>query len=116
MGIEFYLILSAVQKDIGVGMFWRLLVGTVVMLASGYAGEAGFVNPWYGFAAGMAGWLFILFEIFLGQAGREASSGDKVNEDVKQSFNTMRLIVTVGWSIYPLGYFFGYLKGGVDDN
>merc|ERR1712113_222958 len=114
--IEFYLILSAVQKDIGMGMFWRLLVGTVVMLASGYAGEAGFVNPWYGFAAGMAGWLFILFEIFLGQAGRVASTGDKVNEYVKQSFNTMRLIVTVGWSIYPLGYFFGYLKGGVDDN
>merc|ERR1711972_383095 len=107
--IEFYLILSAVQNDIGVGMFWRLLIGTVVMLASGYAGEAGFVNPWYGFAAGMAGWLFILFEIFLGQAGRVASSGDKVNEYVKQSFTTMRLIVTVGWSIYPLGYFFGYL-------
>merc|ERR1719384_2200402 len=28
----------------------------------------------------------------------------------------MRFIVTVGWSIYPLGYFFGYLMGGVDDN
>merc|ERR1712157_451136 len=30
--------------------FWRLLVGTVLMLAFGYAGEAGFVNPWLGFA------------------------------------------------------------------
>merc|ERR1712029_655145 len=29
--IEFYLILSAVQKDISVAMFWRLLVGTVFM-------------------------------------------------------------------------------------
>ena len=27
----------------------------------------------------------------------------------------MRLIVTVGWSIYPLGYLFGYLLGSVDD-
>merc|ERR1712094_91833 len=26
---------------------------------------------------------------------------------------TMRFIVSVGWSIYPLGYFFGYLMGGV---
>jgi len=26
----------------------------------------------------------------------------------------MRFIVTVGWSIYPLGYFFGYLCGAVD--
>merc|ERR1719218_413230 len=28
------------------------------------------------------------------------------------SFATMRFIVSVGWSIYPLGYFFGYLMGG----
>ena len=26
----------------------------------------------------------------------------------------MRMIVTVGWSIYPLGYFFGYLLGAVE--
>merc|ERR1712078_81757 len=30
---------------------------------------------------------------------------------VAASFKTMRFIVTVGWSIYPLGYFFGYLLG-----
>ena len=113
--IEFYLILSAVQKDIGVGMFWRLLIGTVVMLAFGYMGEAGFVSAWTGFIVGMAGWLFILAEIFVGPAGKVAATGDKVNEYVKQSFQTMRLIVTLGWSIYPLGYFFGYLKGGVSD-
>merc|ERR1711904_245454 len=34
--IEFNLILSAVQPSLGQGMFWRLLVGTVVMLAAGY--------------------------------------------------------------------------------
>ena len=26
----------------------------------------------------------------------------------------MRLIVTLGWSIYPFGYLFGYLLGAVD--
>merc|ERR1711959_350907 len=40
--IEFSLILRAVKPDISAGMFWRLLVGTVVMLAFGYAGEAKF--------------------------------------------------------------------------
>jgi bacteriorhodopsin len=109
--IEFYLILSAVQSNIGVGMFWRLLIGTVVMLVAGYCGEAQFVNPWIGFIVGMLGWAFILFEIFLGEAGSVAASGDKVNEHVKASFSSMRFIVSVGWSIYPLGYFFGYLLG-----
>merc|ERR1712194_752763 len=28
--IEFYLILSAVQPDLSLGIFWRLLIGTVV--------------------------------------------------------------------------------------
>merc|ERR1711862_974508 len=35
---------------------------------------------------------------------------------VQESFATMRLIVTAGWSIYPLGYFFGYLLGSVNDD
>merc|ERR1712170_344887 len=95
------------------GMFWRFLLGTVAMLAFGYAGETRTVDPWVGFALGMAGWGFILFEIFAGEAGQIA--GTKVSENVKASFSTMRFIVSVGWSIYPLGYFFGYLMGGVAD-
>merc|ERR1719311_40986 len=69
-----------------------------------------------GFVLGMAGWGFILFEIFMGEAGSVASSGQQMNPYVKEAFNTMRFIVTVGWSIYPLGYFFGYLQGAVDDS
>merc|ERR1711988_862703 len=111
--IEFYLILSAVKSDLSQGMFWRLLLGTVAMLAFGYAGETRTVDPWVGFALGMAGWGFILFEIFAGEAGKIAGTG--VSENVRASFATMRFIVSVGWSIYPLGYFFGYLMGGVAD-
>merc|ERR1712146_598148 len=111
--IEFYLILSAVNPSIGGMMFWRLLIGTVVMLAFGYAGEAQFVNPWIGFFVGMCGWFFILFEIFMGEAGSTASG---TNKYVAASFSTMRIIVTLGWSIYPLGYYFGYLMGSVEDS
>merc|ERR1711976_904943 len=65
-----------------------------------------------GFAGGMAGWGFILNEIFNGEAGGTAKD---CNEYIASSFNNMRMIVTVGWSIYPLGYLFGYLLGAVDD-
>ena len=51
----------------------------------------------------------------MGEGGSVAGGSD-VNEYVKSSFSTMRFIVTVGWSIYPLGYFFGYLMGAVDDS
>merc|ERR1711953_1119203 len=51
-----------------------------------------------------------------GEAGSVAASGEKVSENVKTSFATMRFIVTVGWSIYPLDYFFGYLMGSVNDD
>merc|ERR1719195_2001077 len=102
--VEFYLILSAVQPTIGAGMFWRLLLGTVAMLVAGYCGEAGFVN----------GWAFILYEIFAGEAGSIAATSEKVSDNVRESFNTMRIIVSAGWCIYPLGYFFGYLMGSVD--
>merc|ERR1712008_426137 len=81
--MEFNLILKAARKPVTPGMFWRLLLGTVAMLAFGYMGEAG----------GVAG---------------------ECSQAVKEAFNNMRFIVTVGWSIYPLGYFFGYLLGTVD--
>merc|ERR1711920_735581 len=105
--IEFYLILSAV-KAVSSGMLFRLLLGTVAMLAFGYMGEAKFIPPIIGFALGMAGWAFILFEIFAGEAGKVAAGGE-VNKYVQESFSTMRYIV-------PLGYFFGYLMGAVNDD
>merc|ERR1711957_1071528 len=93
--------------------FW-VQIGTSPIVYR-YMGEAHMVNPTMGFVVGMAGWGFILFEIFAGEAGSVAADGDKVNQYVKSSFNTMRLIVTAGWCIYPLGYFFGYLMGAVND-
>merc|ERR1711907_268195 len=113
--IEFFLILQAVKPDIGSGMFFRLLVGTVVMLLFGYMGEALIINPWVGFVVGMGGWAFILQEIFIGEGGK-AASGKDMSVAVQSAFGTMRFIVTVGWCIYPAGYFFGYLMGAVSDS
>jgi bacteriorhodopsin len=114
--IEFYLILSAVKPDLGSGMFYRLLVGTVVMLLFGYLGEAQIINAWLGFIVGICGWGFILFEIFAGEGGKVASEAREVSDAVRSAFNIMRFIVSIGWSIYPLGYFFGYLLGAVSDD
>jgi bacteriorhodopsin len=111
--IEFYLVLAAVGKA-NSGMFWRLLIGTIVMLVGGYLGEAGYINATLGFVIGMAGWFYILYEVFSGEAGKAAAKSG--NKALVTAFGAMRMIVTVGWAIYPLGYIFGYLTGGVDAN
>ena len=111
--IEFYLILVAVRKASS-GIFWRLLIGSLVMLIGGYLGEAGYINATLGFIIGMAGWVYILYEIFSGEAGKAANKSG--NKALVTAFGAMRMIVTVGWAIYPLGYVFGYLTGGVDAN
>jgi len=111
--IEFYLILVAVRKASS-GIFWRLLIGSLVMLIGGYLGEAGYINATLGFIIGMAGWVYILYEIFSGEAGKAAAKSG--NKSLVTAFSAMRMIVTVGWAIYPLGYVFGYLTGGVDAN
>jgi bacteriorhodopsin len=111
--VEFYLILVAVRK-VPVGIFWRLLIGSLVMLVGGYLGEAGYINEMLGLIIAIAGWIYILYEVFSGEAGKAvARSGNKA---LVAAFSTMRMIVTIGWAIYPLGYVFGYLTGGVDAN
>jgi bacteriorhodopsin len=109
--VEFYLILAAVGKA-NSGMFWRLLIGSLVMLVGGYLGEAGYINSTLGFIIGMAGWVYILYEIFSGESGKAAAKSG--NKALVTAFGALRMIVTVGWAIYPLGYIFGYLTGGVD--
>jgi bacteriorhodopsin len=106
---EFYLILSAIAKP-PVGIFWRLMVGIFVMLVFGYLGEAGYMGVWPAFLISMAGWFFVLNEIFLGEASR--LSATEAPESVQSAYRTMRLIVTFGWAIYPIGYALGYLGGG----
>ena len=102
--IEFYLILAAVAA-VATSLFWRLLVASLVMLVSGYLGE---VNPengamlWGLFVLGTAAWLYIIYEIFVGEASKiNAASGSEASQ---RAFRTMRIIVTFGWAIYPLGY------------
>ena len=108
--VEFFLILVAAGAAVSSGAFWRLLVGTLVMIVGGYLGEAGYISVLLGFIIGMIGWAVIIWEIFRGEASQAATT----KESVTSAFNAMRLIVLVGWAIYPLGYVFGLMMGSVD--
>ena len=102
--VEFYLMLAAIAV-VAVSVFWRLLVASIVMLVGGYLGEVGTIGYWAGFIIGMAGWIYIIYEVFAGEASQiSASKGTAAS---KKAFNALRLIVTVGWAIYPIGYVLG---------
>ena len=111
--VEFYLILAVVRK-IPNRIFWKLLIGSLVMVAGWDAGQAGHIDRILGFVIGIGGWIYVLYEIFSGEAGKAAAKSG--NKSFVTAFSILRMIVTVGWCIYPLGYVFGHLTGGVDDN
>ena len=107
--IEFYLILAAIAV-VRAALFWKLMIASLVMLVFGFLGELGAMSYWPAFAIGMAGWLYIIYEIFAGEASQiSAANGTAASQT---AFNALRLIVTVGWAIYPIGYILGAGEGG----
>ena len=107
--IEFYLILAAIAV-VRAALFWKLMIASLVMLIFGFLGELGAMSYWPAFAIGMAGWFYIIYEIFAGEASQiSAANGTAASQT---AFNALRLIVTVGWAIYPIGYILGAADGG----
>lgn len=99
--VEFYLILAAVTT-VSASLFWKLLVGSLVMLIGGYMGETEMIGRTLGFVIGMVGWAYVIYLIFFGEAANvNASSGNAASQ---MAFKTIRMIVLVGWAIYPIGY------------
>lgn len=103
--LEFYFVLQACTR-VSEGLFWRLMICSVVMLVGGYLGEIGAVSVLCGFVIGMLGWLYIVYEINMGSAS-QANKG--ASRSCQSAFNTLKVIVSIGWIIYPLGYYLVYL-------
>ena len=109
--IEFYLILAAIAV-VRAALFWRLLIASIAMLVFGYVGEVGAMNVWLAFIIGTAAWLYIIYEIFAGEASKiNAAQGTAASQ---RAFSALRIIVTFGWAIYPIGYILGYTGAGND--
>ena len=106
--VEFYLILKVVGK-VSSSVFWQLLIASVVMLVGGFLGETVDSFELIGFIIGMVGWAGVVYLIFAGGAAK--ASADGKNAAVQSAFNSMKLIVLVGWAIYPVGYVIGNLLG-----
>ena len=65
-----------------------------------------------GFIIGMVGWAAVVYLIFAGGAAK--ANTESKNAAVASAFNSMKLIVLVGWAIYPIGYIIGNLATVTD--
>ncbi len=85
-----------------IGLFWRMMVAAVLMQLARYMGEAGLLHPTLGFLIGLLLWLYVLGELYFGRLSEiNAQSG---SDPVRLGYFWLRLIVTIGWALYQLGY------------
>ncbi|PHQ29513.1 bacteriorhodopsin-like [Leeuwenhoekiella nanhaiensis] len=103
MCVEFFLILRAAGAKRS--LMWRLIILSVIMLVTGYLGEAVFRDQaWlWGLISGIA-YFIIVYDIWLGKAKQLATSA---GGNVLKAHKTLCWFVLVGWAIYPLGYMAG---------
>lgn len=103
MCVEFYLILkvAGARKS----LMWRLIFASVIMLVTGYFGEAVYRDQaaLWGLVSGIA-YFYIVYEIWFGNAKKLAVAA---GGEVLKAHKMLCWFVLVGWAIYPLGYMAG---------
>ena len=108
MCVEFYLILKAFGAKMG--LLWKMIFYSLIMLIFGYLGEAVFKSQSVLMAVlSTVGYVGILYEIWLGSAKKLANNSN--NPILQQAFSALAWFVLVGWAIYPIGYMAG-TEGG----
>ena len=103
MCLEFYLILKVAGAK--QSLLWKMIFYSVVMLVTGYVGEAVYPESavLWGTISGVA-YFAIAYEIWLGEASKLAKSA---GGNVLAAHKILCWFVLVGWAIYPLGYMMG---------
>ncbi len=103
MCVEFYLILKVAGAK--TGLMWKLIAASLVMLVTGYFGEAVFTDQaaLWGGISGLA-YFYIVYIIMFGEAKKIALNA---GEDILKTHKMLCWFVLVGWAIYPLGYMLG---------
>ena len=94
------------------GLFWRLLIASVAMVLARYMGETDLLYPTLGFLIGLLLWLYLLGEVLF--RPHERNQRQSASDPVRIGFFWLRLIVTIGWALYPLSFLIVRLGSGAD--
>ena len=101
MCVEFYLL----TKPFGAkgGTLFKLIIASIVMLVFGYIGEiSGPEQTIMWGTLSTVGYVYIVYEVFAGDVAKLTASSK--SESLKSAMFLMKLFITAGWAIYPIGY------------
>jgi bacteriorhodopsin len=103
MCVEFYLITKKAGAKIG--LLWKLIFASVIMLVTGYFGETIYKenSVLWGVISGLA-YFYIVYLVWFGEVAKLATA---TSPAVAKANKTLGWFVLVGWAIYPLGYIVG---------
>jgi sensory rhodopsin len=90
------------------GVFWRTVAAAILMVLSRYMGDAHIFNPTLGVLLSMAFWLYILGEMYFGAM---ADAVQTATRPIRLGYFWIRLIMTIGWAIYPILHFVDVVIG-----
>lgn len=99
---------ARVSGPVPVGVFWRSVVAALLMVFSRFLGDAGIFDPTLGALLSIAFWLYILGELYFGAMGGAVRGKSR---PIRLGYFWMRLIMTIGWAIYPILHFVDVVIG-----
>ena len=99
---------ARIAGPVPVGVFWRISGAAILMVLCRYLGDARIFNPSLGVLLSMAFWLYILGEMYFGPMSEAVR---KSSRPVRLGYFWIRLILTIGWAIYPLLHFVDVVIG-----
>ena len=107
MCVEFYLITK--KAGAKTSLLWKLIFASVIMLVTGYWGEAVARDQaaFWGLVSGLA-YFYIVYEVFAGEVAKLAKAS---NPAVQKAVSALLKFVIIGWAIYPIGYMAGTADG-----
>lgn len=100
--------LARIAGPVPAGVFWRSIVAALLMVLSRYLGDAGIFNGTLGVLLSIAFWLYILGEMYFGAM---STALRKSSRPMRLGYFWIRLILTLGWAIYPILHFVDVVIG-----
>ncbi|MEI6263774.1 MAG: bacteriorhodopsin-like [Sphingobacteriia bacterium] len=109
MCVEFYLITKKAGAKIA--LLWKLIFASLVMLVTGYIGEAIYGNETQSWIWGLISGIAYFYIVYLVWFGEVATLATNAGPAVAKAVRTLGWFVLVGWAIYPVGYIAGTAGG-----